>query len=222
MDKKQSHSLILLPSSALGKLSAGPMAIMDGMVSDALAIVRSHERALAAKRFRIGGYEFCDPDYRQILIWAKALRLKPDEVVNRLLCTEIKYNSAMHKLEVINGHIVKLAWDFQLLPISVFEWVNGLCIQSIAFKGKSTANIALQLPMLQELYCFCIHLIQLELTNVPNLTVLWCSHNSSFSKLNLSNVPNLITLICGFNKITELDLSKDSKSNKTYMFGQST
>ena len=44
MDKKQCHSLILLPSSALEKLGAGPKMILDGIVSDALALLQATQR----------------------------------------------------------------------------------------------------------------------------------------------------------------------------------
>ena len=124
MDKNQSHALTLRLSSSLEKLGARPKAILDVMVSDALTLVQSQERVLAAARFCIGDYEFCDPDYRQILIWAKALRLEPDEVVKRLLRTEIdvgRCGRVMQKLEIVNGHIVKLVWNFEILPIPVFE-----------------------------------------------------------------------------------------------------
>jgi len=221
MDEKQSHSLILRPSSALEKLGAGPKAIMDGMVSDALALVQSHDLALAAKLFRIGDYEFCDPDYRQILILAKALRLKPNEVLERLLRTEIDVGSGggvIKKLEIVNGHIVKLVWDFELLPIPVFEWVNGLCIQSIAFKGEVTASVAIKLSMLQELYCFCIGLEQINLSNVPNLTKLVC-YGNLLNKLDLSNVPNLKTLWCHKNQLSELDLSNIPNLTRLVCFG---
>ena len=36
-------------------------------------------------RFRIGDYDWCEPDYRQILILAEETGLKPDEVIARLL-----------------------------------------------------------------------------------------------------------------------------------------
>ena len=35
--------------------------------------------------FRVGDYEWCDPDYRQILVWARETGLKPEEVVARYI-----------------------------------------------------------------------------------------------------------------------------------------
>ena len=210
MDEKDSYALIPRQSGAVAKMGTGPKLILDRMVTDALAVVQSQERALAAAHFRIGDYGFCDPDYRQILIWAEELQLEPVEILKRLLCTEISvghFGKTTWKLAVIDGHIVTLVWDFNVLPISVFKWVNGLSIQSLAFKSAATANISLQLPTLKELHCCCISLTQLDLSNVPNLFELWCSHNIDCTQLNLSSVPNLTTLICGHNNIDSLDLS---------------
>ncbi len=53
MDEKESYALIPHQSGAVAKLGAGPKSILDGMVSDALAVVRDQERAIAAKKFRV-------------------------------------------------------------------------------------------------------------------------------------------------------------------------
>ena len=68
-------SLIPRPSDELEKVRPGPRDILTRMVSDALVLAKSQETALVDARFKLGGYEFRDPDYRQILLWAKALKL---------------------------------------------------------------------------------------------------------------------------------------------------
>ena len=83
MADKERNALIPLPSGGLENIGSGPKSILSGMVSDALVLARVREKSLAA-RFRIGNYEFRDPDYRQILIWAKALDLEPEVFILRL------------------------------------------------------------------------------------------------------------------------------------------
>lgn len=84
MTDKERNALISLPSGGLKEIGSGPKSILSEMVSDALVLVRGRELSLAAARFRIGNYEFRDPDYRQILIWAKALVVTPENFIDRL------------------------------------------------------------------------------------------------------------------------------------------
>lgn len=83
-EEKNRNALIPRSSSALEKIGPGPKGILTRMVSDALAVARSKEKALTVARFRIGNYEFCEPDYRQIMLWGKALELDPQDVVQLL------------------------------------------------------------------------------------------------------------------------------------------
>ena len=83
-EEKPRNALIIRPSSAVERIGSGPRGILTRMVSDALAVARSQDKALTVARFRIGDFKFRDPDYRQILLWAKALKLKPETVVRRL------------------------------------------------------------------------------------------------------------------------------------------
>jgi Leucine-rich repeat (LRR) protein len=167
------------------------------------------ERALTAARFPIGNYEFCDPDYRQILLWAKALELEPADIVRRL---EGSFRACADRsrltFSVENGSIVTLAWDFSLLPLSVIEWVDGLVIREVGFKGLPTAplRLSLRLPLLVRLTCPAINLAEIDLSNVAALKELDCGLNQ-LTKLDLSNVAGLTDLDCGCNQLAELDLS---------------
>lgn len=162
MVEEERNAMIPRPSAAIEKIGAGPRGILSRMVSDALALARSQEKALTAARFRIGNYELRDPDYRQILLWAKALELEPAVIIERLessFCevkaAELEPAGIIERLEssfcergdgwrltfrVENGSIVTLAWDFDLLPLSVFEWVDGLVIREVGFKGCRRAS----------------------------------------------------------------------------------
>ena len=84
MNEKKENALVPRPSSAVEKAVPGVKRILSGMVSDTLALAKE-QRALAPTKFRIGDYEWCEPDYRQILIWAEETGLKPEEVIARLL-----------------------------------------------------------------------------------------------------------------------------------------
>ena len=137
---------------------------------------------------RVGKYEFREPDYRQILIWAKALDLEPVEIVKRI---EEGHSDDSYEwtpaLRVENGVIVSLTWDFDLLPLVEFQWVDGLLIRHLIFNGSPAVppRLSLRLPRLDYLSCVSLKL----------------------SKLDISFFPNLTHLYCGGNRLTELDLS---------------
>ncbi len=163
----------------------------------------------AAERFRIGSYELRTPDYRQILLWAKALDVEPAGIIQRLessVCERGDHWRLTFKVE--DGSIVTLPWDFDLLPLSVFEWVDGLVIREVGFKGspKAPPQISLRLQFLARLNCSAIELTELDLTNVPRLTDLQC-HSNQLTALDLTNVQGLTMLWCHTNHFTELDLT---------------
>ena len=200
-EEKNRNALIPRPPSALER--GGPRGILTRMVSDALAVARSQEKALTVGRFRIGNDEFCDPDYRQILLWAKALELEPEDVVQRLRSRaweSAEEEEEEYAFEVENGAIISLVWDFDLLPLTVFEWVEALAIRELCFKGtpKVSPQIALRLSFLDRLTCCSINLTELDLSNVPGLTVLWCDDNQ-ITELDIRQLKTkkLKTLDCG-------------------------
>lgn len=204
MADKEPRALIPLPSGGLANIGSGPKSILSGMVSDVLALARAREKSLAVAHFRIGEYEFRDPDYRQILIWAKALELEPEVFIGRL--EKSHFNQAI-AFEVKDGSIVSLRWDFDIFPITSFEWVDGLKIKTIVFNGcAKSKKISLRLPLLSFLGCSACGLTELDLSAVPALTRLSCSYNK-IVKLDLSAVPALTQLSCDHNKLVELDLS---------------
>ena len=54
------------------------------MIDETLSLARQEVQPLRM-RFKIGAYEWCEPDYQQIIAWAKALTLDPEIVIERLL-----------------------------------------------------------------------------------------------------------------------------------------
>jgi hypothetical protein len=220
MAEEKIDALIPRSHNALEKTNDGVSGILSTMVSDALALARKN--SLTAARFRIGNHVLREPDYRQILLWAKSLDLDAEEVIRRLEdCTlETRRYQDGKRLDVKltsrieNGSIVALAWDFDLLPLTVFEWVDGLIIQEAGFSGLNFCmsgwltlpRLPLRLPWLTFLTCYEIELDELDLTNVPELIGLNVNRNQ-LAKLDLSHVPKLIWLDCDNNELTELDLS---------------
>jgi hypothetical protein len=151
------------------------------MVNGALVLSRTTGSSAALmRRFRIGEHELCEPDYQQILLWAKSLELEPETVIERLP-KERNGRYGLGKIDGTvfeNGRIIKLEWDFDLLPIDSFGWVKGLLIQTID--------------------CGDCRLIELDLSAVPLLTDLGCSDNE-LTELDIRPLWNL----------TELSYDKD-------------
>lgn len=186
------------------------------------------------RKTHIGDYEWCEPDYRQILMWAEALHLQPETVIERLLTEpETKWNHQVYT-RFENGRIVALHWNLELLRLKTFKWVDGLAIEAIAFfapewyaKIHGSLSLSLPLPELRCLHCRNVvlakldlsavpqletllswdnHLTVVDLTSVPQLTWLWLQKNE-LAELDLSQVPLLTKLSCWGNRLTELDLS---------------
>ena len=210
-------ALVPRPSSAVGKAEPGAERILSGMVADTLALANREQLKPAKARFRIGDYEWCEPDYRQILMWAKALNLKPETVMERMFA-ELKcvgrHSGWNHEYttQCANGRIIRLGWRIGLLPFKCFEWVTGLVIESIGFSApfyesqRTERNLPLPLPELRSMNCKFIALTKLDLSAVPLLSELTCDSNQ-LAELDLSGVPLLTRLSCGANQLTELDLS---------------
>ena len=82
-----SRSLVPFSDGSLANTAAGAERILSAMVEEALALGR--EVAVAkTTRFRIGDYTWCEPDYRQILLWAEALKMEPATLIEKLAAGE--------------------------------------------------------------------------------------------------------------------------------------
>ena len=218
MPDNEDRSLIPLPDSSLANTAAGAKRIMSEMVGGTLALTRQEDTRVQAAKRRIGEYEFCQPDYRQIFLWAEALNLDPMTVVARLLDdgTFFGIRSPCHSPDWAltrfkDGRIETLYWDRRLLPLRKFEWVEGLEITSVTFSNEEQppwdiSELPLPLPKLRWLSCEHLGLTELDLSSVKNLEGLECFGNKLVS-LDLSRVPKLAKLVCWNNPISELELS---------------
>lgn len=224
MGEEKTNALIIRPSEAIEKTSTGARDILSTIVSDALELARRNSSTEA--RFRIGNYDLREPDYRQILLWANALNLEAAEIIRRMKMgrdetmlsahsrlsqygRESYYGLESIETRIEDGSIVTLVWDFSLLPLTEFWWVDGLGIREASFIGRSPSPPCLQLklPLLTFLKCRDLGLTEIDLSFVPRLTKLWCDDNQ-LTNLDLSHVPELTRLGCSDNQLTELDLSR--------------
>jgi hypothetical protein len=218
MNEKTGKALVPRPPSGVEKAAPGVKRILSGIVADTLALASREQRAPEPKRFRIGEYEWCEPDYRQILIWAEETGLKPEEVILRLLnqqslCKDVFGQPGTEPffdepLYSDGGRLLKVNFDLGLFRCGKLEWMNGLAITHLRFIGASDAAWlsdlgALPLVRLRYLSCRRLGLTHLNLTRVPRLKILACSDNR-LEKLQLDCSPQLTHLFCGKNILAEL------------------
>ena len=154
-------------------------------------------RAEPLPRGTLGDYEFCGPDYAQIGLWARALKLSLTAVLERLTSAVSKEWPDGIRFEVVDGAIRNLVLDLKVLPLTAFEWVPGLQIRWLAIQngGDSSPKIFSG--------------------RLPALTWLACSSNQ-LTELDLSGVPALTWLTCDRNQLTELNLRKQKKLENFY------
>ena len=217
-------SLVRRTPGGVERTRPGVKRIVEGMVGDALELARETPAPLAERRFRIGDYDWCEPDYRQILRWATALELPPEEVLVRLFfdesVRESEYVAGLfakcRQSDFVDGKLKKIRWSFDRLPLTDFQWEPGLQITHAAFYNSQPQiqRLSLVLPTLTHLFCHHLCLPELDLTQVPLLTTLECcgddrggNKGNKLTELNLTPVPRLTTLKCSWNELTELDLT---------------
>ena len=184
--------------------------IMQRMTRDILALLEEQNR-LEQVRFTLGDYEFREPDYQQILRWAEAWGRSAEEVLEKLVEPVFEDYCPERQImfTVLDGRIHSLVWDYdEISPAKEWTWHEGLAIETLVFQSVfSFGCLPIHLPVsLQTLYCQQIELEELDLSPMPNLTMLDCSGNQ-LTTIALSSVPNLKILDCGHNPLTALDLS---------------
>lgn len=226
MNEKDDFALVPSQARTLGKTAPGGRPILSGMVTEMLALHKD-SFGLTEKRFRIGDYEWCEPDYRQILQWANALRMEPVMVIERLLASRPEWPFvedlpfwAATRME--GGRFVSLLWNLELLPLRDFELINGIAIKSIFLLGPTRRSLTrvlitkIHIPALKLLQfgTQSLDISKLDLADAPNLTELACVNSrwvNPVNPLDLSCVPNLTILDCSNSQLSALDISNVPK-----------
>jgi len=70
-DEKDNFALAPRPASAVEHAAPATRRLLSGMVADTLALASKETSKPAKARFRIGDYEWCEPDYRATLVPAR-------------------------------------------------------------------------------------------------------------------------------------------------------
>lgn len=219
-------SLIPRPSHQLTAPLIDRNRILDEMVEETLALGRDEAVARTA-RFRIGNYAWCEPDYRQILLWAEALKIEPITVTEKLIA-----GKSLSK--IADGRILSLWWDLVELPLSDFRFIKGITIEFLILRyfnspeeqlvgsildpvrypmrhspvspNEGLREITLFRPSFRILSCVYCGIQVLTVSGSHELTKLQCAFNK-MKKLALFDVPSLSSLSCHNNQLAELDLS---------------
>ena len=220
MDENNKFALVARPPGALEKVESGAQRILSGMVADTLALSPKEKVASPAVRSRIGDYELCEPDYRQVVIWADHLSLEPVQVIKHLFNGSSLFRTGrqltllpeFEGTAIEKGRFINLNWDWELLPLKHFKWVQGLEIMRLRLvcspdRSDALTEFAPLLPRLTHLICNRFGLEQLDLSGTPNLAELDCSENR-INRLQFSVLPNLSKLKCYGNSLADLELTK--------------
>jgi Leucine-rich repeat (LRR) protein len=208
MNKKNDFALVRKPASAVEKVAPGAKRILSGMVTDTLALTR----------FRLGEYEWCEPDYRQILLWADETKKSPTEIIKRLIeC----------KSTIQDGRFIEIHWPDGSMWVKKISFVPCLKIKVFHVEGGSylVANLNMQknpanklsdfqvskinLAGLQDLEVLAVSmqlLEELDLNPTSNLKYLRCESNS-LSRINFAGCQNLAEIYLRNNFLSEIDLS---------------
>ena len=146
MADHEEYSLIPLPDVSLANTTVSAQRIMSAMVEETLALTRREQASIQAAKWKIGDYEFCEPDYRQILHWAAALALAPEIFIERLLNDQSLNVMTTQDVDTPdwagtrfeNGQIVAIHWDLALLPVSHIELVTTLNTRFFSLGNRRT------------------------------------------------------------------------------------
>ncbi|HEY5505784.1 MAG TPA: hypothetical protein VIK28_11550, partial [Sedimentisphaerales bacterium] len=235
MNEKEKIALVPRPPGTLEKAGTGTKRILSCMVGDTLALAKKDDLAPKTAKFRIGEYEWCEPDYLQIMAWAEQLGLSSLEVLRRL---QEGLRDKGNETRIENGKLTKLNWDAGLLPVSDFrisfpleltelsfspiaiiaeegdlEGVEGLTAEGELPDGYDLSASVLKiftvaLPKLKRLACAAAGLESLSMGPAPALERFDCgaTNGTNLSALDLRSFPKLKEFVCTNNRFECLDL----------------
>jgi Leucine-rich repeat (LRR) protein len=209
MSKNQTPATVPASGGAL-TTTASTQRITTRMADDLLAAVAlSRKKDLAVQRsYRIREYELSEPDHEQIQRWARMLNIAAEDVVTGLTGSKqlLLFPDDTARFQVHNGAIVRLAWDFDTLPLTDWAWVVGLRIERLDILNLKNGKIPTLPSCLRNLFCNKCYLIDLDLTTVPRLIKIHCRSNQ-LNYLDLTPLQVLTELDCRGNQLTHIDLT---------------
>lgn len=123
--------LVPLSGSQLVRHGSGGWRILEDMVSSTLTT--SKQEGALVPRYRIGDIDFCEPDYRQMLLWAERFDKNPTDFLASLLGNEgIEYYGSKGTL-IVNGRIHRLSWDMVMFPEFRLDYGPHLALDYLEF-----------------------------------------------------------------------------------------
>jgi Leucine-rich repeat (LRR) protein len=235
MPDKPERSIILRPDAQIERSASGKGRIVAAMIDETLSLARAESQP-PPKRFKIGSHEWCESDYLQILVWANALLLDPETLIERLLddrsIREFCSDDCIHKwsrTQFVCGRIVGLHWDLTSLPLERLELEENLEVaflsvfnvrrdsrcSNILTQTMNVRQLTLQSRSLKCIECSSLGLEQLDLSQLGQLEELYCRTNR-ISSLELPASCNLKVLQCSGNSISRLNLSRIPQLEELY------
>ena len=177
--------------------------------------------------FPLRGRLLREPDYRQVVQWAKELQMTPEMVLRLLESAEGASKPAGKGVDSVafgieNGAIVSLLWDLEKMRGAPSAWQEGLRIRELGFRGSPGGDpfaVRPFLASLARLSCEGVNLAGMELSGAPRLSALVCSHCTGLTELDLAPVPGLARLAFRLGQLTRLDLSALSRLTDLDCFG---
>lgn len=163
MNDSDDFALVPKPPEPLDRAAMEPKCIKDDM-DKFLDLANRGKFAPTQARFRLGDYEWREPDYRQIISWAEQQAVSPEDIINSLLDGEIPSGVPWAGTVFENGRIKKLNWDFDRMSVPDLTFIDGLHLTHLSVCSSEYA-IAVEEADLESLPHF-----KLTLADLPLLT----------------------------------------------------
>jgi hypothetical protein len=120
VSEKTGKALVPSKGRNLELLGSGARHILDVVVSDTLSLARQNSSGSSEARHKVGGYELCDKDYQQVLIWAEDLDQTPIETL-KILETAL----TLEVMESYQDYHDEVEFQIQDRSILSLVWVDG-------------------------------------------------------------------------------------------------
>ncbi len=209
MNEPDKFALMPRRAGALEKAEPGAKRIVSGMVADTLALVPKAIFAAHSVSFRIGQYEWCEPDYRQILMWAEKTGKRPEAIIQRLVEMKSSFSE---------GRLIEVNWDEGSMLIRKMHFITGLRIKlfHLCGGGRLVGFISTHKNPRPGVTRMDYEVSEINLLGLSELEVLAVSQQD-LKELDLSNTPKLRKLYCESNLLTRINLTACHNIEEIYL-----